>query len=258
MEASAGAAAVDLDGVDILDPDLFADGAPHELLARMRDQAPVRWNATADGGGFWSVTRHEHVAAISRDTDTFSSSRAGIFLNPDQVVPLDLTRNLLLYKDPPEHTKYRKILQTAFVPNTVNKMEHDIRGRITRVIDEVVQAGHADFVKDVAVPVPLGVLAEMMGLPDEDMDRLYVWTEGIERAQLAKQGGAALDVFGEMAGYSTSRSRARSRRAASRWSPGCATPRWTASSSPTTRSWCSSPCWSSPATTPPATPPPQD
>lgn len=129
----------------------------------------MRWNPTADGGGFWSVTRHADIKAVSRDPETFSSHRAGIFLHADQVTPLELNRNLLLYKDPREHTKYRKILQTAFVPNTVNRMESEIRARITRVIDKVIEAGECDFVADVAVPVPLGVLAQLMGLPDEDM-----------------------------------------------------------------------------------------
>ena len=56
------------------------------------------------------------MTAVSKDNDTFSSYEKGIFMNPDQVVPLDLARNLLLYMDPPPHTKYRKVMQTAFVP----------------------------------------------------------------------------------------------------------------------------------------------
>jgi cholest-4-en-3-one 26-monooxygenase len=191
----------DLADVDVLDPALHADGPPHALFARMREEEPVRWNPTGDGGGFWSVTRHEDVERVSKDPATFSSHAAGIFLNPDQVVPLDLTRNLLLYKDPPDHTKYRKIMQTAFVPNTVNALEDDIRARITGVIDAIAGRGEADFVTDVAVPVPLGVLAEMMGLPDEDMDQMFRWTAAIEAAQLSTESAAATDTFVEMGGY---------------------------------------------------------
>jgi cytochrome P450 len=201
MTSIASPADVDLATVDLMDIGWFQEGPPHELFARMRSEAPVRWNPLADGGGFWSVTRHEDVSAISRDTATFSSYRAGIFLEPDQVVPLDLTRNLLLYKDPPEHTKYRKILQSAFVPHTVNKLEEDVRARVTRVVDEVVGRGACDFVADVAVPVPLGVLAELMGLPDADIPRLYAWSEEIERAQLSREPAAATQTFVEMAGY---------------------------------------------------------
>ena len=190
-----------LEEIDVLDPGLFADGPPHELFERMRAEEPVRWNKTKDGGGFWSVTRHEDVSAVSRDNATFSSYEKGIFMNPDQVVPLDLARNLLLYMDPPPHTKYRKVMQTAFVPRTVSRMEDEIRARVTHVIDAIAAAGRADFVQDVAVPVPLGVLAQMMGLPDSDIERLRRWTDGIEQAQLDEEGGTALPVFTEMGGY---------------------------------------------------------
>lgn len=192
---------VDLETIDIMDPKWFVDGPPHDLFARMRADAPVRWNPTPDGGGFWSLTRHADISAVSRDTDTFSSHRAGIFLHPDQVAPLDLNRNLLLYKDPPEHTKYRKILQTAFVPKTVNTMADQTRARVTQVIDAVIERGSCDFVKDIAVPLPLGVLAAMMGLPEDDLPRLFEWTEEIEAAQRSPEPAAALEVFGQMAGY---------------------------------------------------------
>lgn len=194
-------ATVDLEGVDLMDPAWFGDGPPHALFARMRAEAPVRWNRSREGDGFWSLTRHADISAVSRDTETFSSSRAGIFLDPDQVVPLDLTRNLLLYKDPPEHTKYRVILQSAFTPRTVSALEDSVRARITRVIDGVIDRGSCDFVPDIAVPVPLGVLAELMGVPDEDIPRFYEWTEQIETAQRAPHPAAALQTFAEMTGY---------------------------------------------------------
>jgi cholest-4-en-3-one 26-monooxygenase len=194
------AAELDLAQVDLMDAAWFADGPPHELFARMRAEAPVRWNRTTSGG-FWSLTRHAEVAQVSRDPQTFSSYRAGIFLHPDQVTPLDMNRSLLLYKDPPEHTKYRQILQSAFVPNTVRRLEDDVRARVARVIDAAAAKGSFDAVADIAVPIPLGVLAQLMGLPDDDIPRLYEWTEKIEAAQRAPEPAAALDVFVEMAGY---------------------------------------------------------
>lgn len=192
---------IDLDEVDLMDPAWFADGPPHELFAQMRRDAPVRWNKLPDGSGFWSLTRHADISAVSRDTATFSSWKAGIFLNPDQVIPLDLTRNLLLYKDPPEHTKYRSILQTAFVPRTVARLEDAIRARVTRTIDAFVEAGEADLVKDLAVPVPLGVLADLMGLPHEDIPMLYDFTVRIEAAQRSSEAAAATEDFVKLAGY---------------------------------------------------------
>jgi cytochrome P450 len=183
--------------VHLMDAELFADGPPHELFKAMRDEAPVRW----DPDGFWSVTRDADVAAVSRDFETFSNYEGGIFLNPDQVNPLDVNRNLLLFKDPPEHTKYRKILQTAFVPNSVRQLEPQVRALIVRTIDAVIAAGQCNFVADIAVPIPLGVLAELMGLPAGDIPKLKRWTDEIEAAQISKESAAALPTLGEMSGY---------------------------------------------------------
>jgi cholest-4-en-3-one 26-monooxygenase len=201
MTSTAPVTDVDLDHVDLMDPEWFREGPPHELFARMRVEAPVRWNETPAHGGFWSLTRHADITAVSRDTETFSSHRGGIFLHPDQVFPLDLTRNLLLYKDPPDHTKYRLPLQSAFVPRTVTKLEEDVRARVTRVLDAVVDRGSCDFVKDIAVPVPLGVLAELMGIPDDDIPRFYQWTARIEDAQRAPEPAAGMPVLVEMGQY---------------------------------------------------------
>lgn len=192
---------IDLDAVDIVDPKWFEDGPPHELFARMRREAPVRWNRLSDGTGFWSLTKHEDVSAVSRDTATFSSYKAGIFLHPDLVVPLDLTRNLLLYKDPPEHTKYRLILQKAFTPHTVRKLEDQIRARVTRILDALIERGTADFAKEVAVPLPLEMLADLMGLPQEDVPKLHEWTDAIEASTRSAEPAAASEVFVELAGY---------------------------------------------------------
>ncbi len=187
--------------MDLFDLRWHPDGPPHELFARMRAEAPVRWNELGDGTGCWTVTRHADVEAVSKDNATFSSHERGIFLHPDQVVPLDLARNLLLFMDPPQHTKYRLILQRAFVPHAVRALEEPVRRRVTRVIDAFVERGEADLVADLAVPVPLGVLMELMQLPDSDLTRFLGWTAEIEAAQRSPEPGAAVGVFMEMGQY---------------------------------------------------------
>ncbi len=193
--------AVDLADVDLFDPRWHEDGPPHELFARMRAEAPVRWNPLPDGSGCWTVMRHADVAVVSRDTATFSSHEAGVFLHPDQVVPLDLARNLLLYMDPPQHTQYRLILQRAFTPHAVKALEDQIRARVTRVIDAVIERGSCDVVADLAVQVPLGVITDLLGVPDEDFDQFLAWTTEIEAAQRSPEPAAALEVFGRMGAY---------------------------------------------------------
>ncbi len=192
---------VDLETLDIFDLSWWRQGTPHELFARLRREAPVRWNRFPDGSGCWVLTRHREIAAVSRDTATFSSHEGGIFIHPDQVVPLELTRNLLLYMDPPRHTKYRLLLQKAFTPHTIRQMEDDIRAQVLATLAALDGHPRFDFVEAVAVPIPLRVLTALMGVPEQDVARFYEWTEQIEQASRAPEPAAAVGVFGEMAGY---------------------------------------------------------
>ncbi|MEA2169191.1 MAG: hypothetical protein QOF76_2491 [Solirubrobacteraceae bacterium] len=199
-----GMSAADLTAVDLFDPSIHEDGPPHELFAQLRKESPVLKHAVTvyeQDYEVWSVTRHEDIKAISRDTDTWSSFKDGIFIQANQVLPLDVTRNLLLYKDPPEHTKFRGILKKVFTPRVVANLEDQIRARVTKVLDEVIEAGECDFVDDVAVPIPLGVLTELMGVPDEDIPKFRDWTSQIEEAQRSIQENQALETLGDMAGY---------------------------------------------------------
>ena len=191
----------DLESIDLMDRSLHGEGPPHEVFARMRAECPVHRGTGPDGNEFWSVTRDEDVTSVSRDTETFSSHRGGVFLHPDQVAPLDFLRQVLLFKDPPEHRKYRRILASVFTPKAIASMEDTVHARVTEVIDEVIEQGHADFVRDIAVPLPLRVLAGIMGLPSEDVDQLYDWTHQIERAQQSDEPAQATETFGEMVGY---------------------------------------------------------
>jgi cytochrome P450 len=186
---------------DLIDPLTFADGPPHALFDQLRAEPPADSGVGPEGNRLWSVCGHAAIATASRDTDTFSSYAAGIFPHSDQVNPLDVNRQLLLFKDPPEHTKYRKILQTAFVPRSVAAIEGRVREIVTEVLDAVVESGGCDFVTDVAVPIPLRVLIELMGLPEADLPKLEDWTARTEEATMSAEPAAALPVLGEMAAY---------------------------------------------------------
>lgn len=188
-------------------PDLFGDdslyrnGPPHDLFAQLRRESPILETPNPHGGHVWSFFKHADVVAISKDAETFSSHREGIFLQPDQVAPLDLVRNVLLYKDPPEHTKYRQVLQKFFTAKAVQRWEEMIEDVVTRAIDEVIERGECDFVKDLSVPVPLRVLLNLMGVPEDDLPQFYDWTQQIEEGQRSPEPNAAAETFGEMAGY---------------------------------------------------------
>jgi cytochrome P450 len=192
---------VDLESVDLMDDGWHADGPPHALFDRLRSECPVHPGRSADGTRYWSLTRDADVTEVSRDTATYSSHRGGIFLHPDQVAALDLNRNVLLYKDPPEHSKYRKILAKVFTPKAVKALEPTVREVVTMVIDDLIGSGRCDVVADIAARVPLTVLADLLGLPRDDIDKLFTWTHQIERAQQSDEPRGAEDTFQEMFGY---------------------------------------------------------
>ena len=112
-----------------------------------------------------------------------------------------MTRNLLLYMDPPQHTNYRLILQRAFTPHAVKALEDPIRARVTRTIDRFIERGSADLVSELAVPVPLGVITDLLGVPDEDFEQFLGWTETVEEATRSPEPEQAAEVFGLLAGY---------------------------------------------------------
>src|SRR5437764_7285490 len=179
----------------------------------MRAEAPIRWNESRDGEGFWSVTKASDIAAISRDPQTWSSNRRGVFVREDVPIPVDLIRLIMLAMDPPQHTKHRMIVQKVFTPHTVNRQEAQIRARVAALIDRVCERGECDFVSEIAVELPLQTIAEMLGVPLEDRGKLFEWTNRIEAAHTERTDDG-LTAFGEMGAYLASLIEERRRRPA--------------------------------------------
>jgi cytochrome P450 len=198
---SAPSTDLDLDRVDLTDLDLFADGPPYELFRRMRREMPVHWNEMDGEPGFWNITRFEDIRRISRDHETFSNERGGIFIQNEPGVPVDVQRQLMLGMDPPRHTKVRGIVQKVFSPRVVAEREPHIRQVVTRLIDDVIERGECDFVSDIAVELPLIVIAEMLGVPVEDRYMLFDWTNRASHAVATADPADTLQALAEMGQY---------------------------------------------------------
>jgi cytochrome P450 len=179
MSTTAG---VDLSSVDLMDENLFVDGPPHELFARMRAEAPVLETTTEFGGDFYAVTKAADISAISKDQETFSSEKDGVFLREGMPMPLDVLNQVILGMDPPRHTKYRGIVQKAFTPRLIAGQEEQIRARVNRLIDGFCEDGETDLVKALSIELPLEVICVMLGVPVEDRQKLFDWTHQIELA----------------------------------------------------------------------------
>jgi len=130
--------------------------------------------------GFWAVTRHADVIAVSRDSTTFSSA-----LGTTQIDDFDEETRLkqasmLLNLDPPEHTRLRQLVSRGFTPRMVKTLEERIRQTCERTVDAAVEAARdgtvIDFVPAISAPLPLEVIAALLGAPAEDVGKLYDWS----------------------------------------------------------------------------------
>ncbi len=156
--------------LDLTDLDMWARAVPYGEFARLRRDAPVAWFAEAPpNSGFWSVHRYADIMTASRDVATFSSARGISFEEPTDE---DMAaRRTIIDTDPPEHTKLRKIMSGSFSQRAVAVYEHFVTGLTEHVLDEGLAEGPFDFVDAIAKQVPIRVLARIMGLPAENLDR---------------------------------------------------------------------------------------
>jgi cytochrome P450 len=155
-----------------------------EDYAVLRRERPISWHPPAegsmmppqDGGGFWAVTRHEDIVAVSKDPETFCSGE-GITMED---VPPDILEAVssFLATDAPRHTKLRKLVSAAFTPKRVKKIEDQIRDQARRLVDELIETGDCDFVAQISRRLPQWTIFEMVGVEDQESRDLA--TEGAD------------------------------------------------------------------------------
>jgi cholest-4-en-3-one 26-monooxygenase len=170
---------MELSDINLLDRDAFTKGVPHEWFTYLRANHPVYKHDEPDGPGFWVVTKYDDVVTVGRDGSTYSSDqkRGGVVvLEETQMNDFEQGGNLMLTMDAPEHTRYRKLVNRGFTPRQMRMLEPHIRELTAKIIDEVIEAGGCDYVVDVAAEVPLQVIAEMLGVPQEDRHKLFEWS----------------------------------------------------------------------------------
>ena len=159
--------------IDLVDPDTFVPAMPHEMFRVLRAEAPVYWHNEPDGPGFWAITRYRDIAAISKDPATFSSALGSAMRAEQPPDVLETQRMMMLNMDPPRHNKLRNLVNKGFTPRMVMQLEPRVRQAANDIIDQVVERGACDFVKDIAAELPLQVIAEMIGIPHADRHLIF-------------------------------------------------------------------------------------
>jgi cholest-4-en-3-one 26-monooxygenase len=192
--------------VDLSDSRSYVAGVPHAWLAHLRRQDPVHWQDEPGGPGFWAVTRYEDCVTVNRDYERFSSAAQGTMpfeMGADEIAQQSL---MMLNMDPPLHTRYRRLVNKGFTPRMVRDLEESIHRATDAIIDEVIERGHADFVTEISAELPLQVIAELLGVPQEDRHRMFEWSNrmvGNEDPEYQGQQELALTSAMELYAYAS-------------------------------------------------------
>jgi len=183
------------------DPRTYDHGLPYDYYRWLRDNDPVSHHEHPNyPGGFWAVTRYEEVQRVSRDSTTFHNAPNPFIddgtSSPDQDAG---TRELLISLDAPDHIKLRKLINKGFTPRRVNDLSDRLLERTNAIIDGLMERDGYDLVHDLALWLPLHVIADMVGVPEEDRAQVFAWTEltfGFDPTVTPEQrAGAMVDMF---------------------------------------------------------------
>ena len=154
----------------------FPAADPFPLYAQLRETNPVAWCATGDlgGGPFWVASRHADVMTVSTDPATFCSGRGIITFEVGSHYDNPPT---MMHTDPPDHTRYRSLVQPAFGRKVVRTLEDSTRAQANELVAALRLDTPVDIVPPLAVPLPVQVIAQLLGLPESKWDSVWEWSE---------------------------------------------------------------------------------
>lgn len=169
--------------IELYRPAAYAEGFPHEYFRMLRREEPVHWQEVPASAAefritksFWVITKHADVFAISRNPKVFSSYEGLPFMLDMEGDDLSGQRESLIGMDPPEHVKYRRLVQPVFTPRMVREIEPKIRAHAKRIVDEIAEKDSCEFVEALASELPLILICELMGIPLEDRRKVFEWS----------------------------------------------------------------------------------
>jgi cytochrome P450 len=166
-------------GIDLTDPQLYADGFPHDVFTELRRAGAVHRHPAVEGRPsipsvpFWSVVTHPEIQSINRDWKTFAAFD-GPMIGP---MPLIASARTLLTLDPPDHLEMRKIITSEFTPRMIGRLEQLIASRTAHILEAAATGGVCDFVPDVAYQVPMHLIADIVGIPEGDRAWVFERTD---------------------------------------------------------------------------------
>jgi cholest-4-en-3-one 26-monooxygenase len=202
------------EGFDFTDPDLNQRAIPHDQFRIARQHSPIVWIEQApeqtsgfapeSGSGYYAVTRHEDVSAISKDSRNWSTYENGAIIRfPGEMLreQIELQRVILINQDPPEHTQTRAIISRGFTPRSIAELEDTMTQRAASIVKEAVGRGTGNFVEEIAAELPLQAIADLIGVPQEDRHKLFEWSNQMLAGEDPDYAGNNDVAAAEILGY---------------------------------------------------------
>lgn len=192
--------------VDLSDFALWRNGFPDELFAELRRTRPIFRHDLTPGVArtvqreFWVTTKHRHAIRLHRDADSFTAVDGPLI----QPVGMFTSYPTIINMDPPDLNKRRKLISNAFNPRAIAKLEDGIRARAARMIDHLLAEGGGDWIEDVADALPMTVIGDIIGIPEDDRPRIF---DSLDRILKANAPGARpsrqdyTDLYATIFGY---------------------------------------------------------
>jgi cytochrome P450 len=163
--------------IDLASAASYARGHPWEQYAWLRDNAPVYWHEEVEGPGFWAITKYDDIRAISRQPKLFSSYARGVMMAETDENGLAAQRQMMLAMDPPQHDRFKLLVSRGFTPRNAQTLVGRVADLSREIVDDIIERGECDLVHDITGRLPSGLIAELMGMPRADGERLYQLTE---------------------------------------------------------------------------------
>ena len=194
--------------VDLSDSTLWQNGFPDELFAELRRNRPLFHHELTDGVAktvkrdFWMATKHRHAQRIHRDTDSFTATDGPLI----QGVGVIGSAPTIINMDPPDLLKRRRVMSHAFTPKAIGKLEEGIRRRAAGMVDRLLTAGGGDWIDDVADVLPMSVIGDIIGIPEEDRPEIFDTLDRILKVASSDDAVAAqnaMELFGKIFTYAS-------------------------------------------------------
>ena len=190
-----------VDAIDFGDMSLWERDDWPGMFASLRHNRPVSWHTEPEipgltlgpGAGFWSLVRYDDVVHASRHPDVFISGQGTNI--PDFPPEVYEFLGSMINMDPPRHTQFRLIVNRGFTPRRVAAIEQSVHDRARSIVEAVAAKGSCDFVTEIAAPLPLQIICDMMGIPESDFRWIFDQTNIVLGASDPEYGGEITAAF---------------------------------------------------------------